>query len=83
MDSKVLGPLFCLSDPFNLLDGMSSEYFVDKRWPGPFIRIFDEDKCLGLDVSCLIISSWALRTSLKDNLTTSAAFLFGRLGIPF
>ena len=81
MDSKVLGPHNCLSDPFILLDGMSSEYFADKPLPGPFIRIFDEDKCLGLDVSCLVISSCTLSTSLKDDFATLAAFLFGQLGV--
>ena len=36
---------------------------------------------MGLDGLCLIIASWALRESLKEDLATSAAFLFGQLGV--
>jgi hypothetical protein len=36
---------------------------------------------LGFDGLCLIIASWALRESLKEDLATLAAFLLGQLGI--
>ena len=53
----------------------------DKRWPGPLIRIFEVDTFFFLIRLRLIIASWALSASLKDDLATSAAFLFGRSGV--
>jgi hypothetical protein len=77
----MLGPDNCLSEPFSFLDVMSLETPSDKRLPGPFIHIFDEEKFLGLDGLCLIIASWAFSESLNEDLVTSAAFLLGQLGV--
>ena len=50
----------------------------DKRWPGPLIRIFEMDTFFFLIRLRLIIASWALSASLKEDLATLAAFVFGR-----
>ena len=53
----------------------------DKRWPGPLIHIFEVDTFFCLIRLRLIIASWALSASLKEDLATSAAILFGRSGV--